>query len=64
MPVIATYLRHCAPFIRGLVHYLQPETAKRLKMLALTRGTSIQALGAQALEDVIANTENQEPLAC
>ena len=42
----------------GVVVYLDPETAKQLKVLAAQRGTSMQALGAAALEALIADTND------
>lgn len=42
----------------GVVVYLDPETARRLKVLAARRGTSMPALGAAALEALIADINN------
>ena len=50
--------RHAGRNLRSVV-YLDPETAKRLKVLAAQRGTSMQALGAADLEALIADTNDQ-----
>ena len=42
---------------RGIVIYVEPDTARALKILAAQRETTIQALGTEALENILAEQE-------
>ena len=39
---------------RGILIHVEPETARRLKHLAADRDTTLQALGVEALEKLLA----------
>jgi hypothetical protein len=38
---------------KGIVIYLAPEVAKRLRLMAFDRGTSLQSLGEEAVNDLL-----------
>jgi hypothetical protein len=47
---------------KGIVVYVSPEAAKEIRMLALELGSSVQALGVQAWNDLLAK-HNRRPIA-
>jgi hypothetical protein len=47
---------------KGIVIYVSPEAAKELKLLSVETGIPIQALGVEALNDLL-RKHNRKPIA-